>query len=262
MEFCIFTWFGFRHPFEDIINLIKEAGFHSVMTWWEDIDGSKERQPGIIKKAGLKLENTHFNFKNVNSIWENTIDGEEIFNTYYSNIGDCRIYEIPTAVMHVTAGETPPPYNQLGLDRFKRLIEKAEKDNINIALENVRNPEYLDYIFESIKSDRLKFCYDSGHENCFTPNMDFLSKYGDRLIALHLHDNDGFCDQHLFPFKGSVNWRYIMEKLKRLEYKGPLAFELDTQYFDVLKEYTPREYLSEAIKRAKMLEEIYANIMI
>jgi sugar phosphate isomerase/epimerase len=59
---------------------------------------------------------------------------------------------------------------------------------------------YIDNIFKNIKSDRLKFCYDSGHENCFTPGADFLAKYGDKLAALHHHDNDGSSDQHLLPF--------------------------------------------------------------
>jgi sugar phosphate isomerase/epimerase len=73
-----------------------------------------------------------------------------------------------------------------------------------IALENLRKPEYLDFLFDNIKSDKLKFCYDSGHNNCFTPEIDCLGKYGDKLIALHLHDNDGTCDQHLLPFNGTM----------------------------------------------------------
>jgi sugar phosphate isomerase/epimerase len=257
MELCIFTWFGFRYPFEEIIKLIKEAGFQSVMTWWGDEpDDSalpKERQPDIVRKAGLHLENTHFAFGEVNSLWEDTPNGQEIFRKYCSYVDDCKTHEIPTAVMHAATGKNPPPYGQLGLDRFKRLVEKAEKCGVNIALENVRNPEYMDYIFANIDSGRLKFCYDCGHENCFTPGVDFLAKYGDKLAALHLHDNDGTGDQHLLPFKGTVNWKRIMTQLKGLKFSGPLAFEIDAQFTDVSKEYTASEYLSEAVNRARKL---------
>jgi sugar phosphate isomerase/epimerase len=260
MEVGIYTWFGFRYSFEEIVKLIKNAGFNSVMTWWGDeyreTNGPKECQPEIIRNSGLRHENTHFPFAGINTIWEDSLDGQEIYNRYFSYIGDCKIYEIPTAVMHVSSGENPPPYGQLGLDRFKRLIEKAEKDNITIALENLRKPEYLDYIFKNIESDKLKFCYDCGHENCFTPNNDFLAKYGDKLIALHLHDNDGTSDQHLLPFNGTVNWNRIMIHLETLDYKGVLALEIDAQYIDVSKEFTAHEYLNEAINRAYKLMDM------
>ena len=36
MDIGIYTWFGFRYPFDEIIKLIKNAGFQSVMTWWGD----------------------------------------------------------------------------------------------------------------------------------------------------------------------------------------------------------------------------------
>jgi len=261
LELGIFDWFGYKYPYKELIKCIKEAGFHSVMNWWgeEEFDHvpPKEQQPDIIRNAGLKLENTHFTFTGINAIWENSYDGDHIINTFCSYLDDCKRYEIPTAVLHTTSGKSTPPINQLGLDRFKRLVERAEKNNINIALENVRKPEYVEYIFNNIESDKLKFCYDCGHENCFTPEIDFLSKYGKRLIALHLHDNDGTCDQHLLPFNGNVKWKHIMLKLKELDYKGPLSFELDAQFIDVSKEFTISRYLSEAINRAyKILDLI------
>jgi len=155
--------------------------------------------------------------------------------------------------MHVTGSDNPPPYSQLGLDRFKQLAEKAEKAGITIALENVWRLEYLDYIFDNIKSDKLKFCYDSGHENCFTHGADCLSKYGDKLAALHLHDNDGLNDQHILPFGGNVNWDRIMTKIKELNYRGVLALEIDAQYSGVLDEYSADGFLLEAKRRADKL---------
>jgi len=260
MEIGIYTWFGYRYPYKEIVRLIKEAGFHAVMTWWGDefldTEGPKEKKPEIIRNAGLQLENVHIPFESANSIWEDTLDGQEVFDRYGSYISDCNTYAIPTAVFHVSRGDNPPPYGQIGLDRFKRLIEIAEKNNVNIALENLRKPEYLDFIFSNIDSHKLKFCYDSGHENCFTHGIDFLAKYGDRLAALHLHDNDGTSDQHLLPFNGNVDWKRIMSHLKKLEYAGTLALEIDAQFIDVSKEYTAPEYLAEAINRAHTLLDI------
>lgn len=261
MDLCIYTWFGFRYSFDKIVKLIKNAGFQSVMTWWGnefiETDGQpKEKRPDIIRKNNLILENIHFPFSDINNIWIDSIDGQELSNKFIEYINECKIYEIPTAVMHISSGDNPPPYNQLGLDRLKRIIDKAEKENVNIALENLRKPEYLEFIYSNIKSDKLKFCYDSGHENCFTPNYNYLTKYNDKLIALHLHDNDGTNDQHLLPFNGSINWKNIMDQIRKANYKGSLALEIDAQYIDVSKEYTAEEYLLEAKNRAYKLMNI------
>ena len=257
MDLCIFVWFGYKYSFSEMIKLIKEAGFQSVMTYWgdeyNDTCSPKELEPGIVRNSGLNLENTHFSFTGINNIWKDSLDGQDIFNMYYSYIDNCKTYEIPTAVMHVSSGENPPPYNRLGLDRFRRLVEKAEKDCVNIALENTRNPEYLDYIYSNINSDRLKFCYDSGHENCYTKGANFLAKYGDKLGALHLHDNNGKSDQHLLPFDGNIDWKQKILQIKNIGYKGALAFEAG---FDGSKEYSASEFLSELIKRAHGLLEI------
>lgn len=104
---------------------------------------------------------------------------------------DCSRHNIPTVVIHLINGDTPPPPIQLGLDRIKYLVELAEQKEVNIALKNLRRLEHLQFVFENIKSGRLGFCYDSGHENCYTKGADLLSLYGNRLMALHLHDNDG-----------------------------------------------------------------------
>jgi len=260
MEFGICSWFGYKYTYEDRIKLIKNAGFQSVMTWWgeesKEKNEPKELKPEIIRRHGLKLENVHFPFNGIDAIWKDSPDGDELLTKYLLLIDDCKTHQIPTVVMHVTGGDNPPPYSQTGLDRFKRIIERAEKNGITIALENVWRLEYLDYIFDSIESGKLKFCYDSGHENCFTPGMDCLAKYGAKLAALHLHDNDGAKDQHQFPFSGAINWKRIITKIKELNYDGALALEIDAQYSGVLDEYTAEAYLNEARDRAGKLFDL------
>ena len=263
MELGISSWFGFNLSFEERIQLIKEAGFQSVMIWWgEEYWKNNEtikKIPETVIKYDLKIENIHFSFACIDSIWEDSIEGEEILNRYIFNIANCKKYKIPTAVMHITGGDIPPSNKVLGLKRFKELIEKAEKDGITIALENVWVPEYLDFLFENIQSDKLKFCYDSGHENCFTQGIDYLSKYADKLTALHLHDNDGKGDKHMLPFDGSVKWLKIMKKLKEIKYKGTLSLEIDASYSNVINDYTAEEYLLEAKNRVCKLMDIDNN---
>ena len=97
---------------------------------------------------------------------------------------------------------------------MKKLTELAERLNVNVAIENMSRPELIEHIFEKIKSNRLGFCFDSGHCNLFTPEFDLLDLYGDSLMALHLHDNDGKEDWHTLPFSGIIQWDIISKNLK------------------------------------------------
>lgn len=163
----------------------------------------------------------------------------------------------PTAVIHGTYGDTAPSYNQIGFDRIKRLVEVAERKGVNLALENLRQPGALDYIFSKIQSDRLGFCYDSGHENCFTKGTDFLSQYGSKLMALHLHDNDGTDDQHWLPGEGGIDWPVLMKKLKKTGYSGPNALEVEGRSPVSGSDNNPKMYLQRAFQAGKRLAEYF-----
>lgn len=191
----IYYWFGYQIKNEERVKLIKEAGFDYVFLWWgdefKDFEGDKNLLPEIARNAGLEIENIHAPFDKTNYIWTESIYAKDIVKRYAQCILDCSRHNIPTVVIHLINGDTPPPPTQLGLDRIKYLVELAEQKEVNIALKNLRRLEHLQFVFENIKSGRLGFCYDSGHENCYTKGADLLSLYGNRLMALHLHDNDG-----------------------------------------------------------------------
>jgi sugar phosphate isomerase/epimerase len=81
-----------------------------------------------------------------------------------------------------------------------------------IALENVyeTEPSILRRLFERLHSDRICFCFDTGHFNVFARSelKIWLGEMGKYLGHLHLHDNSGRFDEHLpvgngtFPFAG------------------------------------------------------------
>lgn len=256
-KLSIFSWFGFSIPMEDRFKLIKAAGFDGVLLWWSDeyveIDGDKSHHPELARQNKLFIENIHTPFEGINCIWTESIDGNDFEKTLLNCIEDCSRYEIPTAVVHISQGYNPPPMNHVGLDRIKRLVETAERKNVNIALENLRKPEYLDFIFSNIQSGRLGFCYDSGHENCFTKGTDLLTQYGSKLMTLHLHDNDGTSAQHKIPGEGKIDWNLISQKLKTTGYSGAISLEVTNEFSQYREKETAAEFLKRAYKAAEML---------
>ena len=256
----IYSWFGISTPMEERFRLMKQAGFDSTFLWWgdeyADMDGPKDRHPFMARRQGLILENVHLPFSEANELWTDGLRADELVNVYTNGINDCASHDIPTAVMHITRGYEPPPMTTKGVDRIKMLVELAEKRNVNIALENLRKPEYLDFMLSGIDSGRLGFCYDSGHENCYTKGEDYLPQYGSRLMTMHLHDNDGSDDQHLVPGEGNIDWQTVAGKLKAARHTGALTFEVTNEFSTLRGRETAEEFLNRAYAAAVRIREM------
>lgn len=219
----------------------------------EEINGTKPELVSQALKAGLHIDNVHLPYIHANLLWEDKADSEGLLRSYITYVKECGKYAIKTAVIHLTDGEKPPPANEKGLNRMKRLCEAAEKNNVILAAENLQVSEHLGYVLSNINSQSLGFCYDSGHENCHHPYIDNLKLYGDRLKAVHLHDNDGKKDQHLIPGEGSIDWRATIAKINASGYKG--TFMLEVAKAD--SENIPTElFLQKAYQRITQLAHI------
>lgn len=104
-----------------------------------------------------------------------------------------------------------------------------------------------------IKSNRLGFCYDSGHENCYCKGADLLSLYGDKLMALHLHDNDCIEDQHRIPGEGTIDWNYVAQKIKSIGYSGAISLEITNEFSNQYSGTSAQEFLMIANERIRNL---------
>ncbi|OGO91763.1 MAG: xylose isomerase [Clostridiales bacterium GWF2_38_85] len=248
----IYDWFGYELPIKERYKLIKEAGFDGVLLWWSEYLGRNDYRSGpqIIREAGLVIENIHTPFQVQDNIWLDNLDGEDSINCYLQCVKDCAEFEIPTMVVHLP--DDDKSYNALGLDRIKRLAEKAEQLGVNVALENLKNFNNLSYVLEQVDSHRIGFCYDCCHHYHFYPTYDLLSMYSKRLMAIHLHDyNENAI--HRLPFDGTIDWSVAMQKIHETGYSGPTAIEaMNWSYKDLSTE----EFLQEAFERAIRLEKL------
>lgn len=251
----IFSWFSFQMPIADRLRKIRQAGFDATSLWWEGVE--KDKAPDFARKQGLEVAYAHAPFDNADSLWMDDLAGEEYLNSLLSCVGGCKTHEIPTAVIHITGFSDPPPVSETGLNRVKRLVDLAEREEVNLAFENLNYLQHLDTIFEGIDSKRLGFCYDSGHENYRHPNADCLARYGQRLFAVHLDDNNGDKDSHLLPYDGTIDWQKVMRGIEASRKVDCLTLEVD---FDEnhekgvgYKRLSADEFLALAYTRANRL---------
>jgi len=259
------TYFGDWHGFlersiDENYRLIKQAGFDATLIWWDEEDWADFRTlPARAREAGLMVENVHADFGQAGHIWEDTAAGQDVFEYYMMCVNDCGTFEIPTVVMHTGCGRDPlPPISEIGLERFARLIDRAEQLGVSIAVENQGAPEKTERaiaILESFDSPHLGMCYDSGHANIISSlgrGVEMLERFGHRLKALHLHDNDGSSDQHRLPGDGNIDWPAVMGKIAGKGYQGATTLELGSAY----KQLTPEEFLERAHACAVKLEAL------
>jgi L-ribulose-5-phosphate 3-epimerase len=257
MNLSIVDYFGYNLPPQERLRLIKEAGFGGVMLLWADyFDKDYKLFPEYAGKVDLQIENAHAPYLRANDLWKDTLDGQAAFDELVACIEECAACGIQTVVMHPenksgTKTVKMPQDFSIGLERMKRLVDMAERLDISIAVENMSRPEYLEDIFKNVQSDKLGFCFDSGHWNVFTPKVDLLSLYGHKLKAVHLHDNAGFDDWHALPFSGGINWNDIATKLAGSSYPDVAALEIGNKNFEGITD--PLEFLRLAVERAKKI---------
>lgn len=217
---------------KETMKTIKEAGFQNVFIQWYDekIEFNQEKQAQYCKELNLNIVFAHLGYQNINNIWLNGKEGDTLVERYRQNIKDCKKYNIPIVVMHLTSGYQAPIYNEIGLGRIQKIVDYADELGIKVAFENLKIKGYLEYVLEHIKNKNVGICYDAGHAHVHFKDDFPFEKFKNRIFAVHLHDNDQTDDLHQIPFDGTINWVTVMEKLKENGYEGPITLELCYRY--------------------------------
>ena len=243
----------------ETIEAIDKAGFKNVFVQWydNDLQISQEEQVKICKSKGLNILFAHLGYQNINSIWTN--DGEYFVERYKKNVSDCKRLGIDMVVMHTCAKWEAPEPNIIGLNRFKEIIEYAKSLDVKVALENTKLKGYIEYIFDNADYDNLGICFDAGHFHCNQKDDWNIERYKNKVYCVHLHDNDGNEDQHLLPFDGNVDWNNIFNKLKSVNYDGPITMEL--HYHRDYVNMNVDDFYSEAYKRGLKISDLYQEII-
>lgn len=135
-------------------------------------------------------------------------------------------------------------------EMFSELLLVAKQYGIKIATENMynfdnlvdRNPvtascsHHTDFCahIDAVNDKDMVACLDIGHaemRGLNTSAVEMVYALGDRLQALHIHDNDKFHDSHQIPFSMDIDFGPIIDALYKIGYKGEFTLEC-ARYFD------------------------------
>jgi sugar phosphate isomerase/epimerase len=164
-------------------------------------------------------------------------------------------------IMHASIAANPdgtvPAWDSLrkSLDELEPC---AGKLGVRIAIENLNGDwPLIRQMLGAYAPAYIGLCYDSGHGNVDGIGLENLTAMKDRLISIHLHDNDGTADQHRLPFSGTIDWARLVTILCSSTYTKCISMESAMG-----KEGIPGEadFLAKAFAAGRRLSSMVADM--
>lgn len=267
----------FNRRFGDELTIIKlaEAGFdcldfgffhYPIRGEGELFTGSDEKFQAYFTHLGEVAASADIEIRQVHSPMPSSTgkpdEDEYLFMIQEKSIKAASYMNSKYIVIHPCI---PPQYKytyyrkeckELNMNFYHRLLPTLEKYNVKLAIENMFNydsirkcicptvcstaEEMADYI-DTLDDEHFVACLDVGHGHLTGDTPDNMARIlGDRLEVLHVHDNNGFSDQHVIPYHGNINWDSFCNVLTEIGYKGSLSFEADG-FFNMYGKKMPEE---------------------
>lgn len=264
-------------PTTEVVKIVAQAGFDAISpAWKQGIDLADIVE--TARDCGLAIQSLHGPFHGAAALWsEDGAVSAPAIAELTEALDDCRKFEIPLMVLHAWIGfEYTQVPNEAGLRNYSLLVDKAQEYGIQIAFENTEGEEFLFALMEHFKGNAtVGFCWDSGHEMCYSHSKNLLQVLGDRLIMTHLNDNLGVSrfdgktfwtdDLHLLPYDGIADWEVLIQRLRESKKLEILNFELNItskrgrHENDVYAQMPLEQYFAESYKRACRIAFRYAK---
>lgn len=161
-------------------------------------------------------------------------------------------------IIHPDNNKTP----EENAEMYFELLPFAKDHGVKIAAENMGNwdsvkdqssfaacatPDSFCAHLDAVNDNAFGACLDIGHaemRGVGTSAVEMIHALGDRLLALHIHDNDQWHDLHQIPFSMKIDFEAVVRALKEIGYSG--YFTLEAKQF--LAAYT-EENVFTGIKR-------------
>ncbi len=235
MSLCLTTDFvsGTGSP-QPALQAIAQAGFthvHWCHQWCTDFLYG----PAEIAAIGLWLCEYHLAVNDVHGSagleknWGSPREYERQagIELVQNRIDFARALESDVVIMHLPVEPAAEPERTFFWNRLRRSLDAlhsyAKTRGVRLALENMARDNFptLRRVLAEYPPDYIGLCYDCGHGHIAGSGLTQLEECKDRLLATHLHDNDGAKDLHWPPFTGTVDWPRLARIIAASAYTKP-----------------------------------------
>ncbi len=246
-----------RFSEEASIKMLAQAGFDAFdlslfnltrnPDYWANGDDYLEQAKhlrAVADEAGIKCNQSHAPFP---SSYGNEKDSEVFAKLIrameIASVMGAKIIVIHPC-QHLKYVDNRDELKAINLEFYKSLIPYCKKFGIKVATENMwqcnrntnaiidsvcsRADEFCEYI-DMIGSEWITACLDIGHITLVDERIEnIINRLGhDRLLALHVHDNDFIHDSHTIPFSMKINFEEVAKSLAAIDYQGDFTFETE-----------------------------------
>lgn len=237
---------------------IADAGFsriHWCHQWNTDFLYSRweiEQIRKWLESYGLQLLDLHGSAGNE----KNWASSQEYQRLAGIELVENRIEMTAYLSADVTIMHVPADPDSISVRKSLDALESfARERNVRIAIEN-GNFGAIRKLLSEYDPEYVGLCYDAGHGNMIPDGLAHLESLKDRLISVHLHDNDGTDDQHKLMFSGTVDWERLARIMAESAYTKCVSMEVTMARTGIEDEGV---FLAEAFKTgtkfSRMVEE-------
>jgi len=264
----VFTSFMGGMSYETALPMIHAAGFQVVslggnpqLAGYATV-ADRQKLTALLRKLSLVIDSVHAPFPEGDRLFaEDESMRQESVRLCKFALDAAAEVNGRVVVVHLLLPYDIPPGEQRdrmiaqGRRSIAELAKHAEARQVGLGLENGQRRDYDEVLFDlldELPTPYVGLCYDSGHEHIQGRCFQILQQYGNRLLALHIHDNTG-SDTHLLPFSGTVPWEDFGKAMAGLNFAGDLVLESGMTHESF---QTPEDFLAEAMRRCQRLQKM------
>ncbi len=234
MLFCL------GEPFPTLIERLQKVTTSQVEVLDEGLHALNGRRVEALRKVA-KSRSTEFtvhapfvdiNIASPNAILRRTILKRLEKSLFYARQLECRLWVFHsgkrTGVSHLYPGSDW----QLNIESIGTLLKTARQHGVDIAIENL--PEPFPFLMKSVEDfsrfydefdDELGIVLDVGHAHINQQVRNFINRFPQKIVHVHVSDNDGTSDAHLGIGCGTINWEDVAEAFKKVNYGEVIMLE-------------------------------------
>lgn len=241
-----------KKPIEEQMQIFASVGFDSFFLSCGVTD-QFERIPfwsNCAKQIGIDFEAVHAPSDMVDAVWQGTEAAAAYKKATERIIDHCSAGEISKLVLHTGTDPSLFP-TECGLEFWHNLENYAKQRAVSLCYENANTP----MLFEAVVASADSFhgvCHDIGHQLCYTPQLDYVNLFCDKIRYTHIHDNlaDGR-DLHFLPKDGVCDWNGYFSRLRQTGYSGTLNLELSCYHNPMYRDLSFEQFAKIAYDRLR-----------
>jgi len=120
---------------------------------------------------------------------------------------------------------------EFAINALEHLGAFARPLGVRLLVENLTSepttPTHLLIILEMGHLPDVGVCLDLGHAHITVGVAEAIATLGSHIASVHVHDNHGLKDEHLWPGDGNIDWPAAVKALKALSVPPPTVLEIN-----------------------------------